>query len=235
MKARVLLVVPDRGLARTLRQVLGEVGPAEVVEAESGPGGYDAALALLPHLVVAGVELSGYDGLELCRRLREVPQLAEVPFVALGPRGDQARKYRAFYVGATEYVELPFDRMELMYRLRLQLKGALRTLGEASPMRLGALELEPETRTARAGERRAVLTPSEFALLHRLATQANRPVSTEQLLVEALGQPKGLGNPQLVHTHMRNLRKKLEADPTHPALLLRHPAGYMVATDAAEA
>ena len=73
-----------------------------------------------------------------------------------------------------------------------------------------------------------ILTPSEFAVLRLLATHAGTPLAVERLLTEALGHPRGLGNPQLIHTHMRNMRKKLEADPASPKLLLRHPAGYML-------
>jgi DNA-binding response OmpR family regulator len=74
-----------------------------------------------------------------------------------------------------------------------------------------------------------VLTPSEFSLLRHLAARPNHPFTVESLLTDALGNPPQLGNPQLIHTHVRNMRKKLEADPQHPTLLIRHPAGYMLA------
>ena len=76
--------------------------------------------------------------------------------------------------------------------------------------------------------RKASLTPAEFAILRLLAAQGGKAVDTERLLVEALGQPRQLGNPQVVHTHMRNLRKKLEADPKAPRLLLRESTGYVL-------
>ncbi|HEY9723630.1 MAG TPA: response regulator transcription factor [Oscillatoriaceae cyanobacterium] len=228
-RARVLLALPDRALRATVRQLLEALLPLELTEASNGPDAYQAAITTLPDLVVAAVELTGYDGLQLCHRLRGVAQFQETPLVVLGPRGDKDRKYQAFYVGATEYVEVPFDAVELGWRLRVQLRPLLRERDDRSEIVCGPLRLEPATRTVRLAEKTVVLTPSEFALLRHLAARAGQPVSAEQLLTDALGNPPQLGNPQLIHTHVRNLRRKLEADPSHPTLLQRHPAGYLLA------
>lgn len=227
-RARVLLALPDRGLRATVRQLLEAVLPLELTEAHNGPDAYQAAIATLPDLVVAAVELTGFDGLQLCHRLRGVAQLAETPLVVLGPRGNQAHKYQAFYVGATEYVEVPFDAVELGWRLRVQLRPLLRERDDQTRLVCGPLVLEPATRTAHLGDKTVVLTPSEFALLRHLAARPGQPFTAEQLLTDALGHPPQLGNPQLIHTHVRNLRRKLEADPSQPTLLTRHPAGYML-------
>jgi DNA-binding response OmpR family regulator len=228
-KARVILAIPDRATRTSVRTLLEDIVPTEAAEPTNGPDAYQAALALLPDLVVASAELPGYDGLKLCHMLRGIAQLQDTPVVIVGPRGDQPRKYQAFYVGATEYVELPFDPVELQYRLRVQLRPLLRERDATSAIACGALSLEPATRTVRLGDREVVLTPSEFALIRLFATRPGHPFSVDQLLTDALGHPPHLGNPQLIHTHVRNLRKKLEEDPRHPALLTRHPAGYMLA------
>ncbi|MNY70585.1 Transcriptional regulatory protein BaeR [compost metagenome] len=70
------------------------------------------------------------------------------------------------------------------------------------------------------------LTPSEFAIMSVLAGHPGRPVSTEALLVEALGEARQLGNPQVVHTHIKNLRRKLEPVPTAPVLIRSSRRGY---------
>lgn len=228
-KARALLAVPERALRGQVRQLLEAVIPCEWHEAATGPDAYQLAQAHLPDVVIASAELPGYDGLQVTHRLRGLGPFQETPIVVLGPR-DQPRKYQAFYVGATEYVELPFDPIEFQCRLRVQLRGLLRARDANEAIACGpALVLEVPTRTVRCGERSAVLTPSEFALLRHLAAKPNTPHSAERLLSEALGHAAGLGNPQLIHTHVRNMRKKLEADPQAPSLLLRHPAGYMLA------
>lgn len=228
-KARIVLAHPKRPVREQIAGLLEALLPSEIHAPPTGPDAQQAALEVLPDLVVAAQDLPGLDGLRLTHMLRGVAQLQDTPIVILGPRGDQQAKYQAFYVGATEYVEEPFDPLELQYRLRVQLRGLLRARDAAEAIACGPLTLEPATRTARLGGRQAVLTPAEFSLLRYFAAHPGRPLSAQQLLTEALGHPAMLGNPQLVHTHMRNLRKKLEADPAHPELLQRHPAGYMLA------
>lgn len=226
-KVRILLACADRSVRQRVVQLVSGELPADIREAVTGPEAYDQALGWLPDLFVLAAELPGFDGLQLCHRLRGVAAFQDTPVVVLAPRGDRNRKYQAFYVGATDYVELPFDGVEFVYRLRAPLRGILRQ-PESQAIACGPLTLEPGTRTARVEDREAVLTPSEFAVLRLLAAHAGTPLGVERLLAEGLGKPAGLGNPQLIHTHVRNLRKKLERDPQHPALLLRHPAGYML-------
>ena len=230
-RARVLICLPDRAVREQVRRRVEEAAAAQVIEAATGPDAFEAAARELPDLVVLAAELPGLDGLAVCHRLRGVPALADVPIMVLGPRGDQRRKYQAFYVGATEYVEVPFDGVELAFRIRVQLRALLRERDAHDALVAGPLRLDPATREATLGDRAAVLTPSEFAVLWRLATSAGKPVSVDRLLNDALRRPAGLGNPQLIHTHIRNLRKKLEPDPSHPAWLLRHPAGYVIVTE----
>lgn len=228
-RARVVVCLPDRAVRDQVARRIEEAAPAAVTEASNGPDAFEAALRELPDLVILAADLPGQDGLSICHRLRGVPALADVPVMVLGPKGDQRKKYQAFYVGATEYVEVPFDGVELAFRIRVQLRALLRERDAQEELVAGPLTLVPATREAELAGVRAVLTPSEFAVLRQLAVQAGKPVGVERLLAEALRRPAGLGNPQLIHTHIRNLRKKLEADPSNPAWLLRHPAGYLLA------
>lgn len=227
-KARIVVAHPRRPVREQIAGLVQALLPAEIHQPPTGPDAHQAALAILPDLVVAAQDLPGLDGLRLTHMLRGVAQFQDTPIVILGPRGDQQAKYQAFYVGATEYVEEPFDPLELQYRLRVQLRGLLRARDAAEAIACGPLTLEPATRTARLGDRQAVLTPAEFSLLRYMAAHPGTPLSAQQLLTEALGHPAMLGNPQLVHTHVRNLRKKLEPDPAKPTWLTRHPAGYLL-------
>ena len=232
-RARVVLCLPDRAVRAQVARRVEEAAPAQLFEVPTGPDAFEAALRELPDLVILAADLPGQDGLTVCHRLRGVPALVDVPVMIFGPKGDQRRKYQAFYVGATEYVEVPFDGVELGFRIKIQLRALLRAGGGEAREELvaGPLKLVAATREADLAGQRAVLTPSEFAVLRQLATQAGTPVGVERLLAEALRRPAGLGNPQLIHTHIRNLRKKLEADPSNPRWLLRHPAGYLLAVE----
>lgn len=228
-KVRILLACADRLVRQQILNLLAGELPADTREATNGPDALACAEEFLPDLVVLSTDLHGFDGLQLCHRLRGIAQFQDTPVIAMGPRGDQQRKYQAFYVGVTDYVELPFDGVEFVYRLRAPLRGLLRRAEDEGTVHCGPLVLEPATRVARLDGREAVLTPSEFAVLRLLASNAGTPLGPERLLTEALGHPPRMGNPQLVHTHIRNLRKKLEADPRRPALIARHPAGYVLA------
>jgi DNA-binding response OmpR family regulator len=227
-RPRILLAIQQVALRQALKQMLQEIAPVELHEAASAQEAYGLALKHSPQLVVIGTGLTGFDGLQLTHQLRENTAFQDLPIILLGPKGDQARKYQAFYVGANDYVELPFDRLELSYRLRVQLRTPLQAAQTLGPLTLIGCQLDPITRTGSLGGQKAVLTPSEFALLWQLAKEPGVPMSTEHLLAAALGQPVGLGNPQVVHTHMRNLRRKLEAIPARPVYLQRHPAGYQL-------
>jgi two-component system KDP operon response regulator KdpE len=224
----VLLALADRPLRVQVRRRIEEALAADFQEVANG---LDALAALqhgIPDMLVTSVDLPGpLDGLALCHRLRSLASAVDVPVMILGPRGDQRRKYQAFFVGATDFMELPLDGTELGLRVRVHLRGILRG-GEASEhLDAGPLSLDMRSRTADLAGRKAVLTPSELAVLHALVQAAGRPVPVERLLEVALRRPASLGNPQLIHTHVRNLRKKLEADPSAPRWLLRHPAGYV--------
>ncbi|MEB3330491.1 MAG: response regulator transcription factor [Candidatus Sericytochromatia bacterium] len=230
-RARVLLAIAEPALRLQVRRRIEEGVPADFLEAANGLDALSAIQRELPDMLVATVDLPGQlDGLALCHRVRGLAGAADVPVMVLGPRGDQRRKYQAFYVGASDYMELPLDGTELGLRSRVHLRGVLRS----APDRLeaGPLCLDLASRTARLAGREAVLTPSELDVLVALVQAAGRPVPVERLLEAALRRPVSLGGPQLIHTHIRNLRKKLEGNPSAPEWLLRHPAGYVLRLEA---
>ena len=193
-RARVLVCVPDRAVREQVTRRIEEAAPATVLACPTGPDAFETALAELPDLLIVATDLKGLDGLALCHRVRGVAAMADTPVMLLGPKGDQRRKYQAFYVGATEYVEVSFDGVELAFRIRVQLRGLLRERDAHEALQHGALTLEAPTRTAVLGEKRVVLTPSEFAVLRVLATSAGKPVGVDKLLEAArapLSPPRG--------------------------------------------
>jgi len=227
-KVRILVASTDRAVRQTVVRLLDQDLRADIQEFTTGPDAFQEALASLPDLLILASELPGYDGLQVCHRLRNIPQFRDTPIVIMGPRGDQPRKYQAYYVGATDFVELPFDGVEFMFRLRVHLRTLLRQLEATAAPSNGLLHFDPERRSVAREGREVTLTPSEYALLALLATHPGQPMSVERLLTEGLARPAQLGNPQLIHTHMKNLRRKLEDDPQNPRLLIRHPAGYLL-------
>lgn len=230
-KAKILVVEGDAELRRLLGYWLPRVGPVEAAMASTGPEGLRLAEELLPDLIVLDAELPGLDGLRLVRRLRAIATFLDTPVIMLTEPG--AQKYQAFEAGANDVLSKPIDALELQYRVQAHLRPRFRRLAtQSEPIEAGraehALRLDPRTQTAVLGDRTVALTPSEFSILCYLAAHPDHPASTEVLLVEALGTPPQLGNPQLVHTHIRNLRRKLETTPSKPELLLFARRGYLL-------
>ena len=228
-KAKILVVEGDPELSRRLSFWLAKVGPVATWLSPSGPDGFRLAQELLPDLIVADADLAGMDGFMLVRRLRTIATFLDTPIVLLTQT--TAQKYQAFEAGADDVLTKPVDALELQYRLQAHLRPRFRKLAtQSEPVLAGpaqaALMLDPKTQTAQLGETRAELTPSEYAILCYLAAHPDAPATTQDLLVEALGMAPGLGNPQLIHTHIRNLRRKLEKTPSKPELLLFARRGY---------
>lgn len=228
-KARILVVEGHPEQARLLSYLLPKVGPVTVAFASSGPDGLRLAQEVLPDLIVVDAELAGLNGLQLVRKLRAIAPFLDTPVLMLTDPGPQ--KYQAFEAGANDVLTKPLDALELQYRLQAHLRPRFRQFAaQVEPVAAGPsermLRLDPRTQTAERGGKHVPLTPSEFAILCYLVAHPEAPVPTETLLVEALGMAPRLGNPQLVHTHVRNLRRKLEADPSKPELLVFARRGY---------
>lgn len=230
-KAKILIVEGNPELRRQLSYWLPKVGPVETVSAANGSDGLRLAQEILPDLIVADAELAGMDGFGLVRRLRGIAAFLDTPVVLLTDNGPQ--KYQAFEAGANDVLTKPIDALELQYRLQAHLRPRFRKLAtQVEPVEAGQadtkLKLDPRDHTATLGDKTVTLTPSEFAILCYLAAHPDAPANTETLLVEALGTPPQLGNPQLVHTHIRNLRRKLEKTPSKPELLQFVRRGYLL-------
>lgn len=221
-RPRLLLATPDPELRRQLGYYATQLG-AELLH---GPSTVEALRQLETHLPDVLVLDSGptLDGAALCRKLRGLATFLDLPILFLADRTEA--RYQAFQAGATDVMAKPVDPLEFQYRLRVHLKARVRRLETAEAVQAGTLQLEPATHTARVGERHISLTPSEFAILSYLAARPATSVGTEELLVDALGEARALGNPQVVHTHIRNLRRKLEADPARPTLVTSSRRGY---------
>lgn len=223
-KARILIAHPQLERQRRLTFVAEQAASCAVRCLVNGYEALEAAQSWLPDLLILDLNLVGLDGLQVCYRLRAIPQFRETPiFVSLPPEAKSMR-YRAYQVGADDLIDFPCDEMELSYRLRVHLRRC-RLLPDPVVSSDG-LFLDPNSQTATMDGKSWELTPSEYAILSLLVARSDQALSTETLLTEALGAPPQLGNPQVVHTHIRNLRRKLEPDPAHPQHLCFIRRGY---------
>jgi two-component system KDP operon response regulator KdpE len=227
----VLVVDDEPQLRRALRVVLRANG-YEVTEVATGEAALDAAASTAWDLMILDLVLPDLDGIEVCRRLRE---WSRVPVVVLSALGEEEIKVRALDQGADDYVTKPFSAPELLARMRSALR---RAAAEASP------PVEP---VLTAGDRRVTLdlarrlvscegnavhlTPTEYELLRFLALQAGRVITHGQLLRSVMG-PGYEDATGSLRVHMASLRKKLEADPSRPTIIVTEPGiGYRLRVD----
>lgn len=174
--------------------------------------------------------------LDLCRRLRKDARHASVPILALTASVEPVDLYEAYEAGISTHFTRPIDVTEV----RLRLTTVLRRQG-APPfpraLRVGAMSIDLDAHLGDASDdvRRPnvqLFTPFEIAILTHLVRRAGDCATTEELLVEALGYPPRRGNPEVIRTHVKHLRAKLEPDPARPRFLVNIPrVGYRLEFD----
>jgi DNA-binding response OmpR family regulator len=221
-RRETILVVDDEPIVvEVVQRYLGREGFLVVTAATS-----DAALAAAtsrerpPALIVLDVMLPGIDGVELCRRLRQLHG-ATMPIILLTARGEEADRIGGLGAGADDYVVKPFSPAELVARVKAQLRRvALDTGPQEVPqdgrLRGGDVVLDPHERTCEVRGAAVPLTPKEFDLLHHLMAAPGQVFSRDQLL-DAVWDAGFFGFPSTVTVHVRRLREKVERDPERPA------------------
>ena len=226
--ARILVVDDDRDVAGTIERTL-QRRDHEVVVAHSGVQALQLIQEQCPDLVVLDIMMPRMDGLEVCERIRTLPNVATVPILFLTARGKIEDKIEGFEAGADDYLTKPFDLRELELRVRALLRRSLPTEAPKAPLEVGLLSLDPRTFRLDVDGNILLLTPVEFELLYYLMKHAGEVISTERLLQEVWEYPPGTGDPNLVRAHIKNIRSKIEPKPNNPTYIKtisRH--GYVI-------
>ena len=219
---RILVVDDDPQIRRVMRVTLTGQG-YEVDDVKSG----DAALEKLRDarfdLVLLDLNMPGLGGIEACRLIRGQ---SEIAIVMLTVRDSEEDKVAALDAGADDYVTKPYNAPELLARIRAALRRTPWTQGPAGPMKLGSVEVDFDTRRVMSRGRQVRLTPKEFELLRYFVMHANKVLSHRELLQAVWGPDYG-DQVDYLRVFVNQLRKKIEADPSNPAILLTEPwVGY---------
>jgi DNA-binding response OmpR family regulator len=227
--ARVLVVDDDATVAQVVVAYLERAGMT-AEHAADGPAALAAAAAHPPDAVVLDLMLPGLDGLEVCRRLRD--DRPGLPVLMLTARGEEDDRVGGLEVGADDYVTKPFSPRELVLRVRAVLR---RRVPEAVPddrhadtrdatpddervLRDGDLVLDGAAHRVHHAGGELTLTVREFQLLHWFLAHPGRVHDRDTLLREVWGWE--YGDRSTVTVHVRRLREKVEADPSHPTRLV---------------
>lgn len=213
---RILVIEDDRHLADVVRRYLEHEGFAVELET-NGRDGLAAALDTLPDLVVLDLMLPGLNGLDVCRRLRQV---APIPVVMLTARGAEEDRVAGLELGADDYLAKPFSPRELVARVRAVLRRAQGPMPApgSSVLRGGDIEVDMVAHEARVGGEVASLTAKELDLLTHFMAHPGRAFTREELLQAVWGYD--IGDTATVTVHVQRLREKVEAESRSPRHLL---------------
>jgi two-component system response regulator RegX3 len=191
----------------------------DVETAEDGPSGLTKALSGTFDLILLDLMLPGLDGCAICDRVRAVDR--GQPIIMLTARTADADIIQGLRLGADDYIAKPFSVTELVLRVRAVLRRSGGPDADVARLRLGDLELDRRSLTGRRGTEEIPFTRREVAILDYLATHGERPVSREELLNKVWGYARDCGlETRTVDIHIAKLRRKIEADPAAPRLLV---------------
>jgi two-component system KDP operon response regulator KdpE len=219
--ARILLIDDEPAIVRAVRANLSNRG-FRVDVAESGREALER-VELHPDLILLDLGLPDLDGLDLIRALRG---RGRAPIIVLSARGAERDKVRALDLGADDYLTKPFGVEELLARIRVALRHALRTGTDEPVFRARGLIVDVEHRRVTVDGEELHLTPTEYSLLTALVRHADHVVTDAMLLQEVWGPEYG-DEDHYLHVYVARLRKKLERDPQKPRYIATEPGiGY---------
>lgn len=216
---RVLIVDDEEAFADVVGSYFTRDG-YRVAVAHDGPAAVRTAQEVDPDLVILDLMLPGFDGLEVCRRLRS---FSHAYVLMLTARGEDIDKVVGLSVGADDYVVKPVSPRELLARASAMLRRPRMLTGasdvdalDEQPARvIGDLSLDPMARTVTVAGRPVELTRTEFDLLAALFARP-RAAFTRRQLVDAVWGPGWFGDEHVVDVHVGHLRRKLGDDVDHP-------------------
>lgn len=215
--SKVLVVEDDAGIRRSLFETLGALG-FSVGEAHNGEEAIQRLRMVNYSVVLLDVNMPGMGGIETCRRI--VQSYPSLPIIMLTVRDDEDDIVEALDAGASDYITKPFQIRELTARLRavIRRQQVPSTSLEVISV-IGEVTLDAGRRRVEKGGVEIHLTPKEFDTLRYLMEHPGRPVRHERLLSAVWGPLYGTER-EYLRVIINQLRKKIEADPSHPMYIL---------------
>lgn len=210
---RVLVVDDEVPLTVVVGSYLEREG-FRVSVAHSGPDAVEAARSDRPDLIVLDVMLPGFDGVEVCRQVR---QFSDAYIIMLTARDEEVDKILGLSMGADDYLVKPFSPRELIARVRAMLRRprTSSTSGLAELRVVGGLTIDLEARLVLVDGAPVEVTRTEFDVLAAMVSRP-RAVLTRRQLIEAVWGPGWYGDEHVVDVHVNHLRTKLGDDATDP-------------------
>jgi DNA-binding response OmpR family regulator len=208
---KIALIENDADLFALVQYNLEKEGFA-VVGSQTGRGALELCRRERPDLILLDIMLPDFDGLEICKSIRQNPELAHVPIIFLTARASETDRIVGLELGANDYIVKPFFVREVIARIKIQFRG------QTSPnrvLKIRGLELDRASCEARLDGSLLTLTATEFRLLEFLMSRPGVVFSREQLLDAVWGHDRAVTD-RTVDVYILRLRQKIEADPANP-------------------
>ncbi|MCB0118446.1 MAG: response regulator transcription factor [Anaerolineales bacterium] len=220
MPELVLVVDDEPKIARLARDYLEKNG-YRVVTAADGQSALIAARSEKPDLIILDLMLPIMDGREVCKTLRRE---SDVPIIMLTALAEEVDQVTGLEIGADDYITKPFSPRALVARVRALLRRSKGEIKAPSIIRVGKLEVDPDKHTVTFNDSPVKLTPNEFKLLQLLASRPGQTLTREQLLEDMHGIASSFD--RSIDSHIKNLRKKLEAASGESMIETVYGIGY---------
>lgn len=215
--ANILVCDDEKDIVSALQIYLGGEG-YHVLKAENGREAISVVEKEEVHLVLLDIMMPGMDGITAMAKIREI---SNVPIIMLTAKGEDADKVLGLTVGADDYVTKPFQPVELLARVKSQLRRYM-MLGGSMPkpenLSIGGIELDDKAKEVMLDGEKVPLTPTEFDILKLLMQHPGEVFSPAQIYSE-VWKDNPYGTENTVAVHIRHLREKLEINPAEPRYL----------------
>ena len=224
---KILIVDDEKDIVDLVAYNLEKEG-YETLKALDGEKALQLVRTKTPDLVVLDLMLPGIQGLEVCKRIRKVPETAAIPIIMLTAKGEEIDKVLGLEIGADDYITKPFSVKELLARVKAVLRRS-ETRGAADQeevFEFRGLRIDFKSYEVTVDGRTISLSPTEFRLLRFLSRNPGRVYSREQILDRVWGDDAFV-EPRTVDVHVRRLRAQIEKDLNSPNYIVTvRGAGY---------
>ncbi|MGA3600585.1 response regulator transcription factor [Lysinibacillus agricola] len=216
MSKETILIVDDEKEIRNLIAIYLKNEGFDVLEASDGEEGLNLLKKHKIHLIVLDIMMPNVDGIEMCMKVREI---AEMPIIMLSAKSQDMDKITGLTLGADDYVTKPFNPLELIARIKSQLRRYIKMnrldMMDENEIEIGDMRINTATHEVVVNNEKVKLTPREFSVLELLARNQGMVMSAEQIY-ERVWKEEAIQSENTVMVHIRKIRERIETNPRNP-------------------